>query len=523
MNTENGAFFTMLDAQQWVVDALKLRTLPDDLSPFLDLIKNKDLATFEIQENTYWDYKDQFPHSLTDDYFWGICRLICGFHNRYGGFIIFGVHDKTRTAGHNRVHVDIERLNARLRTVLNVPVECVHRRYKLGTGKPVPSNKHDDDTFDILLVPKRAFSTAVVRFRVDAGPYKAAEIFVRENHEVIRATSADITELYTPRSDYGLLQGDTAKPIPSVLPQRPSFIRQFVGRTRVLDQLFTWFITKDETRTFLHGRGGSGKSTIAYEFASIISNHGGDIDIQGGGGKLDRVIYLTAKEQELDTRTRKIRKHLGTDFADADELFRDILLLSEWSSIERIDALTPENVRDELRQLLDLQSLLIIIDDIDTLYSKGIDDGSEFLVTVLARAKLRSKILYTMRQMPSLSISAAIEVTGLQIGGEYEEFIATCAAQLQIPAPGTDLISGRLREISEGIPLVLETILQLRKSSSSYETAIIEFQSIGGSDVRRYLFSKEYNALRNNQPKLLLAALALFENPASFEELQYAP
>ena len=84
----------MLDAQQWVVEVLKSRTLPDDVSLFLDLIRNPELGTFEIQENTYWDYKDSFPHSMTDDYFIGICRLVCGFHNRYGGLIIFGIHDK---------------------------------------------------------------------------------------------------------------------------------------------------------------------------------------------------------------------------------------------------------------------------------------------------------------------------------------------------------------------------------------------------------------------------------------------
>ena len=511
----------MQDAQQWIVDVLKTRTLPEDVSPFLDLIKNRELGIFETQENTYWDYKDQFPHSMTDDYFWGISKLICGFHNRFGGLIIFGVHDEKRTAGHNKVHVDIERLNTRLREVLNIPIECIHRRYRFGSGKPILANRHEDDAFDILLIPKRVFSKPVVRFRSDVGKYKSSDIFVRQNHEVVRANSSDITELYTPRSGYGLLQEDTDSPIPSMLPQRPSVLREFIGRTRVLDQLFTWFVTKDEMRTFLHGRGGSGKSTVAFEFASIISRHGGDIEIQGGS-KVDRVIYLSAKEQELDTTTRKIRKFLGKDFSSADELFRDILFLCEWSSSEKIDALTSDELRDELRQLFDLQSLLIIIDDIDTLYTKGIDEGSEFLITALARAKQRSKIIYTMRQRPSLSIAAAIEVAGLEIGEEYNSFIEICSAQFQVPPPKKELVDGRLREISEGIPLILETIIALRKISSSYEDAIAEFLSVGGSDVRRYLFSREYGTLHNNQAKLVLAALALFDNPASFEELQYA-
>src|SRR5262245_32520430 len=140
----------MLDAQQWVVDALKVRTLPANVSSFLNLIKNDELGTFDTQENTYWDYKDQFPHSMTDDYFWGICKLVCGFYNRYGGLIIFGVHDDKRTAGHNKVHVDVERFNTRLREVLNVPIECVHKRYKFSSGNPIQANRHEHDAFDIL-------------------------------------------------------------------------------------------------------------------------------------------------------------------------------------------------------------------------------------------------------------------------------------------------------------------------------------------------------------------------------------
>jgi hypothetical protein len=512
----------MLDAQQWVVDTLKARALPHDVNSFLDLVSNRELRTFEIQENTYWDYKDSFPHSMTDDYFIGVCRLVCGFHNRYGGIIIFGIHDKHRTPGHNKVIVDIERFNTRLREVLSAPIECMHRRYQFRTGKPIPANRHVDDAFDFVLVPKRNFSIPVTRFVTSIGKYQPSDIFIRQNHEVLRAKSADIPELYTPRSGFGLLQQSSSAPVFEALPQRPSVLRQFIGRARVLDQIFSWFVTRDEARAFLHGRGGSGKSTIAYEFASIIARHGGDIEIEGGG-KIDRVLFLSAKEQELDTKTGKIRKFIGTDFSNADDLFRSILLLCEWSSSERIQVLSDGDVRKELRELFDLQSLLIVIDDIDTLYTtKKIDDGSEFLIAALARAKSRSKILYTMRQMPSIAVSAAIEVPGLE-NGEYDEFVASCCAQFSVQPPRAEVLMGRLRQVSEGIPLIIETVIGLRKSCGSYDDAITEFLAFGGGDVRKYLFAREYSALgTNHRAKLLLAALALFERPVATEELEYA-
>ena len=56
------------------------------------------------------------------------------------------------------------------------------------------------------------------------------------------------------------------------LPAAPTTVKRFVGRTAVLDRLFQWLQTSDEPRTFLYGKGGSGKTTIAYEFARLVRN-----------------------------------------------------------------------------------------------------------------------------------------------------------------------------------------------------------------------------------------------------------
>ena len=51
-------------------------------------------------------------------------RLICGLHNVYGGIIIFGVNDKTRKPGKNKVKIDTESFNTFLREKLTAPIEC---------------------------------------------------------------------------------------------------------------------------------------------------------------------------------------------------------------------------------------------------------------------------------------------------------------------------------------------------------------------------------------------------------------
>ena len=171
----------------------------------------------------------------------------------------------------------MERLNTRLREVLNVPVECIHRRYMFSTGRPIAATRHEKDAFDVLIVPKRKFSVPVARFRTNLGKYKAGDIFIRQNHEVLRAKSGDIAELYTPRSGYGLLQESANSPIADALPQRPSVLREFIGRTRVLDQAFSWFVAPDEFRAFLHGRGGSGKSTGSGQNGVTFRNVSGNV------------------------------------------------------------------------------------------------------------------------------------------------------------------------------------------------------------------------------------------------------
>ena len=73
---------------------------------------------------------------------------------------------------------------------------------------------------------------------------------------------------------------------------------------------------------------------------------------------------------------------------------------------------------------------LVVIDDIDTLTTRGVEAGFDFLYSVLWRSKRRSKLLYTLRNAPSQSLANAIEVPGLE-EGDYEEFVEVCRSQFR--------------------------------------------------------------------------------------------
>ncbi len=95
----------MLHIARQIVNCLKASSLPTDPTDLFSDLFDAASNRFVYQESSHWDYKAEFPFSFSDGYFGGILRLICAFHNTFGGIIIFGVHDQARDPGHNKVVV----------------------------------------------------------------------------------------------------------------------------------------------------------------------------------------------------------------------------------------------------------------------------------------------------------------------------------------------------------------------------------------------------------------------------------
>ena len=119
---------------------------------------------------------------------------------------------------------------------------------------------------------------------------------------------------------------DTILQIESALPPSPATLKEFIGRRQALDNLYAWLFFSDEPRTFLFGRGGSGKSTIAYEFARMIAETGGNIPTKQGQ-PIDFVIYISAKTFAVDPMSRAMVGTHSYDFTNSRELYEGILSL----------------------------------------------------------------------------------------------------------------------------------------------------------------------------------------------------
>lgn len=250
------------DATKTIGAVIETVELPLD-SEFLQPLMSEDLLRFEVQESDLWDYKDRWPFSYSDDYCGGIIRLILSYHNTFGGIVIFGVDDESGLSSRSKISANIERLNGLLRTHVDQKIVCVHRRYELDQFGPV----------DILLVPPKGASDRPARLKSAIGRYEPGTIWIRRSHEVLEAGPQDLTLLYGAESRSSDV-ADSGGALLGYLPPRPATLKHFVGRMRQMDSLFDWLLRSDEPRMFLFGRGGSGKTTIAYEFANFVRSYG---------------------------------------------------------------------------------------------------------------------------------------------------------------------------------------------------------------------------------------------------------
>lgn len=462
-------------------------------------------SLFIEQEDYNWDFKDQWPYSYSDEYFLAISRLIAAFANRSGGFIIFGVHDQKRTGGHNKVKTNTDKLRQTIVSLMGRCPEFQIRHYELPAIGDV----------DCLLIRSRALGEEPYRF-IKETKYGNA-IYLRDGHSVVKAESRHMPQLFCRVSDE--TQAEDNQWLSGSLPPTPRTSGKFIGRMETMNYLFNWLFNSDEPQTYIYGKGGSGKTTVAHEFASLVKAYGAGIKIFGNDA-LDLVLFLTAKEISFAPNHANSTVSSVADFTDERSAYIKILNYSGlYSEVDQLESKSLDELRRLLTEFFDDFSSLIVLDDIDTLTTKNVEVGTNFLYRTLARAKRSSKILCTQRDKPAHAISNSREVPGLDEKEEYPAFVDQCSQQYGVPPPTKEERS-KLAGISERRPLVVEYLIALRHSCPNYETAFRLFSGDTGNDIRDYVFRREWtNLVQGPDSRSFLAALALLNRPASFEDM----
>lgn len=500
----------MRDELRTIFDAIGKCSLPATFDELLSLIWDADAERFHVQETYILDYKDRVPDNFSDEFGAGIVRLALAFHNSFGGIIIFGVNDRAMDIKGVSRPFDVESFNRVLTDFAGISTECVAKLYRCPTTQSLD--------ICVVLVPARGLVKPAQLTR-DLGKHKLGTIWIRDRHQVTKAEIRHLPILFSDRKNLPFEgTSEYTYPIHRSFPPSPATVKEFVNRGNILTTLWSWFILGDNPRLYLHGAGGSGKSTLAFEFARLLAEHGDGIKFKGGD-RLDYVIYLSAKETELNTLSGEEQIFTLRQFSSFNEQISQIVYHS--GLLKDVEIGTPgfEILEHFLSELFDNFSGLIVLDDIDALSRRGADTGEETLFIKTVQAKKRTRILYTLRFPPAHALGSALPVPGLERDNEFSEFIEVCCKQFEVPSPKNNAIN-KLFDQTSGLPLLIETIIGLRKYCGTYEEAIHQFSEQGGDEARRYLYQREYDRLSTaGKSRQVLAGLMLLQEPVSFSTI----
>lgn len=454
------------------------------------------------QECEIFDYKKDIPRNFSDEYGFGIIKLIISFYNSYGGIIFFGVDDNKKILGVIE-DIDIENINHFINAITSQRISCRSKRIYID---------NNDKFINAIIVGKRGCSKPL-SLNKKILRYKEGSIFIRKDHEVCIADSRDLSFLYSQRQ----FAINDRYPVHKALPPSPATIKDFVGRYQLEIKLWNWLLHEDQPRFYLFGDGGAGKSTLAYEFSKIVSECGGDLSYSNGS-PLDYVVYLSAKETELNSSTGKIIAFTARDFSNTLSQFKKILLLAGVEDDTSVVNIEYDEALLRLKNLFNEYAGLIIIDDIDALTRNSLDSGEEILLLTAMRSSKTTKILYTLRFEPQYAKTSSEKISGLS-WEEYNIFIESCCKQFNIKPPKNEEKS-KIYDEANHLPLLIETICGLRRDCSDYLTAISMFKEKGGDEARNYLYQREfYKIQRKGITKYILICLSYLDLPVSFSEI----
>ena len=143
---------------------------------------------------------------------------------------------------------------------------------------------------------------------------------------------------------------------------------------------------------YLDGPGGSGKTTLAFEFARLITEADTDFCL-ANGETLDYAVFISSKEIELNPQTGKQQPFRLRNFMTAQEQFGQISFHSGMIDASQLSTTSDEQLEVVIKELFLNFNGMIVIDDIDTLSRERKDTGEEFFFLKAATSPKRTLYL----------------------------------------------------------------------------------------------------------------------------------
>lgn len=285
------------------------------------------------------------------------------------------------------------------------------------------------------------------------------------------------------------------------LPTREFIAPRFVGRQSELNDLQNWINDDDSDIWLLAGAGGTGKTAIAYQFATTLRHY--------PPPDLENIIWLSAKVRRFDSgRSVPID---SPDFHDLDSAL-DWILQASGADYEELDL---KRKQDTCLEYLTVLPTLIVFDDVDTLDDRS-DAMSFFMRNIRSTC---SRILLTSRRIPAFFGPAVTHVQGLS-EKDSMEFIKSRIEMFGLQSVQfTNKSRRRMVEVCDGSPLYLQDLMRLCKLGERPSRAINLWKGKKGQAAREYTLLRELEMLGQAAEKVLLAC-ALYEGYISLDEIR---
>lgn len=464
---------------------------------------------FLPKECELWDYKSK--HEESDyDYAMTVKRIL-SFHNSYGGYLIFGIHEREDEklflpASEEAIKIDIKKLKGRIDKFLSSPIDIT---YNDVTADFEESTYH----FGILHIPKRRKEDHVVSIK-RKGPedlkkkpvFNCDEVYYRKKDTCIKANKAEDWKFLLSERDHcsfndGLNLQKSVANLEHNLPDKNFICPKFFGRENIIEHLWQWLGDEFQYSKVLAGDGGKGKTSIAYEFAKEVSKI--------GARGFEYVIWLTAKKKQFIGHYNRYIDVPSTHFSDANSLLEAIALNLGYFEDELTDINYNAKIR-EVKNAIEVNPSLIIVDDID---STEPDEQKKILELARAIGDQKTKFLLTTRINLTYSSDLCITVPGLE-PPFFDDYVKYIAEKIGYRIPSKFKFS-QFRKDTGGSPLMVESIFRLVQQGMDFEKAVKEWKEKAGEDVRNAALKKEISSLSPESKRVLFAASYLRDSSLS--------
>lgn len=465
-------------------------------------------------ETVLWDYKRKFPNTSgkfiegaddpNEDDVCQIIKDIVSFYNSYGGYIIGGIDefdDKPLRGCENskRFAFRVDKLNERLQAYTRAKIHCRFEKFNLGPGL--------DACVGLLYIPRRPSSAPVARF-VKGSPEKAkkqifrkGDVFARiDDHCVPARKDSSVIPFVCSSRDVSRSVDQIVRMADNNLPPRDPNLVKFVGRTDYLEKLWWWMVEQGAPLKVLTALGGTGKTSIAYEFCSQI--------VQNKPSWLEKVIWLSAKRQTYSAIQGKKLATTRVDFSDIQSFWN---ALAKQVGVSDEDYSDVEEFSDAIELVLEQISelpCLIVVDDIDTLDLEHQNELFSQVQMLSGRAfSSGSRFLVTSR-LEFGGIDQKINVEGFPLD-EFSDYVDVLVQETGIEISAS--LTEKLWKASLGSPIFAASVFRLARLGTPMATAITSWKGKAGEDVRRFAFAREIEQLSDAECRTLYALISLGE------------